>query len=63
MSMHAGEQPIDAALVGRLLAAQFPHYAHLPLARVASSGTDHAIGLFELAAITIYYENLSGFAT
>lgn len=41
--MHPGERPIDAALVRRLLAAQFPRWADLPLARVQSDGTDNAI--------------------
>ncbi len=41
--MHADERTVDAALVGRLLAAQFPHWSHLPISPVASSGTDHAI--------------------
>jgi aminoglycoside phosphotransferase (APT) family kinase protein len=41
--MHADELEIDAALVRRLLASQFPRWAGLPLARVASSGTDNAI--------------------
>ncbi len=41
--MHADEVEIDAPLVHRLLATQFPHYAHLPLAPVPSSGTDHAL--------------------
>ncbi|MFF3906219.1 aminoglycoside phosphotransferase family protein [Streptomyces sp. NPDC001848] len=33
---------IDADLVRRLLAAQFPQWAHLPIAPVASSGLDNA---------------------
>jgi aminoglycoside phosphotransferase (APT) family kinase protein len=33
----------DEALVGRLLAAQFPDWAGLPLWRVPSSGTDNAL--------------------
>lgn len=41
--MHADEVPIDAGLVRRLLAAQFPQWAELPLAPVPSAGTDHAI--------------------
>lgn len=41
--MHAGEVHTDAALVRRLLAAQFPAWANLPIARVLSSGTDHAL--------------------
>ena len=34
---------IDAALVGRLIAEQFPGWAGLPLAPVASAGTDNAL--------------------
>jgi aminoglycoside phosphotransferase (APT) family kinase protein len=41
--MHAGEREIDAALVRRLLAAQLPQWADLPLARVRSDGTDNVI--------------------
>lgn len=41
--MHENEQPIDAGLVRRLLAAQFPEWADLPLRRVASAGTDNAL--------------------
>jgi aminoglycoside phosphotransferase (APT) family kinase protein len=41
--MHDGEIDADAALVRRLLAAQFPQWAALPLARVRSAGTDNAI--------------------
>lgn len=41
--MHADEFPIDAALVRRLLAAQFPHWATLPITPVPSAGTDNAI--------------------
>ena len=41
--MHAEELPIDADLVTRLLAAQFPRWASLPLRRVPSAGTDHAL--------------------
>ncbi|WP_239710798.1 phosphotransferase [Paenibacillus sp. 19GGS1-52] len=41
--MHANEVEIDASLVKRLLAAQFPQWAELPLKRVKSSGTDNAI--------------------
>lgn len=41
--MHADEADIDAPLVRRLLAAQFPQWAGLPVERVASSGTDNAI--------------------
>jgi aminoglycoside phosphotransferase (APT) family kinase protein len=41
--MHADEVDVDVALVGRLLAAQFPQWADLPLERVDSAGTDNAI--------------------
>ena len=41
--MHADELPIAAALVARLLAAQFPQWAALPLRRVPSAGTDNAL--------------------
>lgn len=46
--MHAGELDINAQLVRRLLVAQLPHLAQLPLIPVPSSGTDHA--LFRLGA-------------
>jgi aminoglycoside phosphotransferase (APT) family kinase protein len=41
--MHADEVDIDAALVGRLLAAQFPEWANLPVEPVPFFGTDNAI--------------------
>jgi aminoglycoside phosphotransferase (APT) family kinase protein len=41
--MHAGEVEVDVSLVRRLLAAQFPEWAHLPLERVDHAGTDNAI--------------------
>ena len=41
--MHADEVDTDVALVRRLLAAQFPQWADLPLAPVPSAGTDNAI--------------------
>jgi aminoglycoside phosphotransferase (APT) family kinase protein len=41
--MHAAELHTDAALVRRLLAGQFPHWADLPVERVPSSGTDNAL--------------------
>lgn len=41
--MHAGEVHIDAALVYRLLAAQFPQWADLPISAVQSMGTVNAI--------------------
>jgi aminoglycoside phosphotransferase (APT) family kinase protein len=41
--MHVGEVPIDVPLVRRLLEQQLPHWASLPVAAVASAGTDHAM--------------------
>lgn len=41
--MHDGELDIDASQVTRLVAAQFPYWADLPLVPVASAGTDHAM--------------------
>jgi len=41
--MHVDEVDIDVALVGRLLAAQFPQWADLSIAPVHSAGTDNAI--------------------
>lgn len=41
--MHAQEVEVDAGLVRRLLAAQAPHLAGLPLAVVEPWGTDNAI--------------------
>ena len=41
--MHAEEADIDGSLVGRLLAAQFPRWAGLPIAPVRSAGTDYAL--------------------
>src|SRR5262245_65467717 len=46
--MHADELAIDEALVRRLLSAQFPRWAGLPLRRVEPSGTVNAI--FQLGA-------------
>lgn len=43
VNMHANEVHTDAQLVGRLLAAQFPHWADLPLTPVPSAGTDNAL--------------------
>jgi aminoglycoside phosphotransferase (APT) family kinase protein len=43
VKMHADEVETDAALVRRLLAAQLPRWAELPIERVASSGTDNAL--------------------
>jgi aminoglycoside phosphotransferase (APT) family kinase protein len=41
--VHPGELPISTELVGRLLGAQFPQWAGLPLRRVASTGTVNAL--------------------
>jgi len=41
--MHEGEVAIDEETVGRLVAAQFPHLAHLPIIAVQSMGTVNAI--------------------
>jgi aminoglycoside phosphotransferase (APT) family kinase protein len=43
MRMHDGEVDIDAELVGRLVAAQFPQLADLPVSAVQSTGTVNAI--------------------
>lgn len=41
--MHADEVDTDVSLVRRLLAAQFPQWADLPIAPVPSAGTDNAL--------------------
>jgi len=41
--MHADEHAIDTALVRRLLLGQFPQWADLPLAPLASGGTVNAV--------------------
>ena len=41
--MHADEVHTDVALVARLLAAQFPQWAGLPIEPVRSAGTDNAL--------------------
>ncbi|MEV8515348.1 aminoglycoside phosphotransferase family protein [Dactylosporangium sp. NPDC051484] len=41
--MHEGEPPTDAELVRALVEAQFPQWAGLSVASVASTGTDNAI--------------------
>jgi len=41
--MHVDEMEIDEALVRRLLAAQFPHWAELSLRRIEPAGTVNAI--------------------
>jgi aminoglycoside phosphotransferase (APT) family kinase protein len=43
MKMHDGEVNIDAELVGRLVAGQFPQLAGLPIRAVQSTGTVNAI--------------------
>ena len=41
--MHADELGTDEALVRRLLAAQFPQWAELPIEALPAGGTDNAI--------------------
>ncbi|WP_331742093.1 aminoglycoside phosphotransferase family protein [Streptomyces sp. NBC_01006] len=41
--MHADEVDIDESLVERLVAAQFPQWARLPVRKVRSAGTDNAM--------------------
>ena len=41
--MHHDELDIDASLVRRLLASQFPRWAELPIERIEPTGTDNAI--------------------
>ncbi|MFF2044354.1 aminoglycoside phosphotransferase family protein [Kitasatospora sp. NPDC058170] len=41
--MHVDEVETDEALVGRLIAAQFPQWADLPVTKVRSAGTDNAM--------------------
>lgn len=41
--MHDDEVDTDASLARRLLAAQFPQWAELPIERVTSAGTDNAL--------------------
>ncbi|NKQ26861.1 aminoglycoside phosphotransferase family protein [Streptomyces galbus] len=43
VKMRPDEIDLDAGLVRRLVAAQFPHWASLPVARVTSSGTENAM--------------------
>ena len=43
MKMHEGELDIDVHLVRRLIAAQFPRLAGLPIRPVRSTGTVNAI--------------------
>ncbi|GGY34087.1 aminoglycoside phosphotransferase family protein [Streptomyces djakartensis] len=46
--MHEDELDVDVSLVGRLIGAQFPRWAGLPVRRLASSGTENA--MFRLGA-------------
>jgi aminoglycoside phosphotransferase (APT) family kinase protein len=41
--MHPGEVETDAALVRRLVGAQFPQWAHLAIEPITSAGTDNAV--------------------
>ena len=41
--MHSDEVDIDAALVARLIAAQFRQWESLPVVKLPSAGTDHAM--------------------
>jgi aminoglycoside phosphotransferase (APT) family kinase protein len=41
--MHPDEAAIDLTLATRLIAAQFPRWAHLPLTEVRSAGTDNTV--------------------
>jgi aminoglycoside phosphotransferase (APT) family kinase protein len=41
--MHHDELDIDASLVRRLLASQFPRWAELPIERIEPTGTDNSI--------------------
>jgi hypothetical protein len=43
LKMHPDEVDIDIPLVRRLVAAQFPQWAHLPIQPVLPSGTDNAL--------------------
>ena len=45
LKMHADEVGSDVVLVRRLLAAQFPQWAGLPIVPVPSAGTDNALYL------------------
>lgn len=42
-TMHDNEVFVDEHLVLSLMATQFPEWAHLPISRVASAGTDNAM--------------------
>ncbi|MGW1716207.1 aminoglycoside phosphotransferase family protein [Streptomyces sp. NPDC002156] len=43
LKMHADEVEIDAPLVRRLIARQFPEWAELPVERLESAGTENAM--------------------
>ncbi|MDX2548531.1 aminoglycoside phosphotransferase family protein [Streptomyces sp. WI04-05B] len=43
MKMHSDEVEIDASLVRRLIARQFPEWAGLPVERLESAGTENAM--------------------
>ncbi|CAA9244029.1 MAG: putative phosphotransferase [uncultured Acidimicrobiales bacterium] len=43
LKLHADEVEVDDGLVRALIARQLPQWAHLPLRRTASTGTDNAI--------------------
>ena len=43
MKMHDGEADIDACLVRKLVASQFPELAGLPVTEFTSTGTVNAI--------------------
>ncbi len=43
MKMHDGEVDVDGGVVRRLMVAQFPHLAGLPVSAVRSTGTVNAI--------------------
>lgn len=43
LKMHADEAEIDAPLVQRLIARQFPEWAELPVERLESAGTENAM--------------------
>ena len=43
LKMHADEVEIDASLVQRLIARQFPEWAELPVERLESAGTENAM--------------------
>jgi aminoglycoside phosphotransferase (APT) family kinase protein len=43
MTDHPDEIPIDDNFIANLIKTQTPHWSHLPLRRIASSGTDNAM--------------------